>query len=164
MNVIPNYPLQENNTDMFCLLCTIIVQLSCVEEDLPSSQITVCEVNIRDKFLRPLEQSAPVLQHRLVIHPHTQLTLPAALHTQKQWLQTVSSNLYRRDPEVKCFVIALKITSRKVAAASDDRQQWTLYLDFHPGGVHREQVKCATVTCGYLERTEEVRVCGVEIT
>lgn len=62
---------------MFCLLWMIIVlvmwlvRLSCVEEDLPSSQITVCEVNIRDKFLCPLEQSAPVLQHRLVIHPNS---------------------------------------------------------------------------------------------
>lgn len=39
-----------------------------MKETLPSSQIAVSEVNIRDEFLCSLEERAPVLQHRQVIH------------------------------------------------------------------------------------------------
>lgn len=44
----------------------------------PSSQVAVCEVNIRDKLLCSLKESPPVLQHWLPIHHEKCIKTPAA--------------------------------------------------------------------------------------
>ena len=71
--------LSNRNMQYFTVSVVEQRECSCMNGASPSSQVAVCEINIRDELLCSLEESPPVLQHRLPVHHEECIKTPAAI-------------------------------------------------------------------------------------